>query len=182
MFAHLHTHSWYSFLEGLPSPAELAQAAAQAGLPALALTDVHSLTGAVEFQLACDSAGVQGILGLELLVELPSTQTEGVLLAQDALAGLTVLLEALPRPPPAQILQQVHPFPIWNGTPRGWFAWPETAAHGLCKPLSAAIQTTPARLPGCWRRFLRNRCISRRRYTNCRSAHAKRYRQNRSRS
>ena len=71
MFAHLHTHSWYSFLEGLPSPAELAQAAAQAGLPASALTDVHSLTGAVQFQLACDSAGVQGILGLELFVELP---------------------------------------------------------------------------------------------------------------
>jgi len=71
MYAHLHTHSWYSFLEGLPSPQELAQAAAQAGLPALALTDTHSLTGAVEFQLACDSAGVQGILGLELLVELP---------------------------------------------------------------------------------------------------------------
>lgn len=52
MFIHLHTHSCYSFLEALPSPYELAQQAARLGMPALALTDHHSLTGALEFYQA----------------------------------------------------------------------------------------------------------------------------------
>ena len=56
-FIHLHTHSAYSFLEALPFPAELAQAAAQAGMPALALTDHTTLTGSVEFYSACRAAG-----------------------------------------------------------------------------------------------------------------------------
>ena len=66
MFIHLHTHSCYSFLEALPSPYELAQQAARLGMPALALTDHHSLTGALEFYQACRDAGIQPILGLEL--------------------------------------------------------------------------------------------------------------------
>jgi len=40
-FIHLRTHSNYSFLRGLPSPQELAQAAARLGMPALGLTDHH---------------------------------------------------------------------------------------------------------------------------------------------
>ena len=65
-FVHLHAHSAYSFLEGLPFPSELAQAASQAGMPALALTDHTTLTGSVEFYSACRTAGVRPILGLDL--------------------------------------------------------------------------------------------------------------------
>jgi DNA-directed DNA polymerase III PolC len=87
-FAHLHAHSYYSFLDGLASPAELAQAAANAGMPALALTDHHGLTGAVEFYDACREAGVQPILGLELTVapspgSLDSGPSNLILLALD---------------------------------------------------------------------------------------------------
>ncbi len=71
MYAHLRTHSCYSFLEGLATPAELAQAAHQAGLPALGLTDHLSLSGAVEFYRACRQEGVKPILGLEIQVGLP---------------------------------------------------------------------------------------------------------------
>jgi len=71
MFIHLHTHSYYSFLEGLPSPQALAQQAARLGMPALALTDHHNLTGAIEFYQACLELGVQPILGLELAVQAP---------------------------------------------------------------------------------------------------------------
>ncbi len=74
MTVHLHTHSHYSFLEGLASPAELAQAAARNGMPALALTDHLWLTGAVEFYEACEEAGVQPILGLELDLAVPADQ------------------------------------------------------------------------------------------------------------
>lgn len=67
-FIHLHVHSCYSFLEGVASPAELAQAAAQNGMQALALTDHDGLSGAVEFYDACRNAGLRPILGLELAV------------------------------------------------------------------------------------------------------------------
>ncbi len=87
-FIHLHTHSCYSFLSGLPSPADLAQAAAASGMEALALTDQRGLTGAVEFYDACHSAGVRPILGLELPVAAPSKSITAnvdplVLLAMD---------------------------------------------------------------------------------------------------
>ena len=71
MFTHLHTHSYYSFLEGIPSPSDLAGAAARDGMGAIALTDHLWLTGAVEFYTACQDAGVRPILGLELDVVLP---------------------------------------------------------------------------------------------------------------
>ncbi len=71
-FIHLHTHSAFSFLEGLPTPAELAQAAAEAEMPALALTDHTILTGAVEFFAACQSAGISPLLGLDLDVGAPA--------------------------------------------------------------------------------------------------------------
>lgn len=63
-YPHLHVYSAYSLLEGLAAPGELAQAAAAHGLPALALTDHHRLSGAIEFYDACRAAGVQPILGL----------------------------------------------------------------------------------------------------------------------
>jgi DNA-directed DNA polymerase III PolC len=71
-FIHLHTHSHYAFLSGLPSPADLARAAADEGMEALALTDQYGLTGAIEFYDACRSAGVRPILGMELPVTAPS--------------------------------------------------------------------------------------------------------------
>jgi len=88
MLAHLHTHSAFSFLRGLASPQALAETAARYGMPALALTDHHSLTGAIEFYSACRELGVQPISGLEVsLAPLPSGQiaTPGnlVLLAMD---------------------------------------------------------------------------------------------------
>lgn len=66
MFVHLHVHSYYSLLEALPAPAELAQAAASGGMPAVALTDRRSLAGVVEFHDACKTVGVQPIFGLEV--------------------------------------------------------------------------------------------------------------------
>ncbi len=71
MISHLHTHSCYSFLEGLPSPADLARSAAAYEMPALALTDHLSLTGALAFYRACKEVGVKPILGLEIDLLLP---------------------------------------------------------------------------------------------------------------
>ena len=70
-FIHLHTHSYYSFLEGVPSPVQLVHAALENGIPALALTDKGGLSGAIEFYEACVSADIQPILGLELNIAAP---------------------------------------------------------------------------------------------------------------
>jgi DNA polymerase III subunit alpha len=70
-FSHLHVRSAFSFLEGLASPAELAQAASRLEMPALALTDHNRLSGAIEFYDACRQQGVQPVLGMEAEVLPP---------------------------------------------------------------------------------------------------------------
>lgn len=67
----LHVHSYYSFLAGTASPSELIGRAAQLGMPALALTDHNTMTGAVEFFVLAKESGIHPILGLETDVYLP---------------------------------------------------------------------------------------------------------------
>ncbi len=64
-FVHLHVHSEYSLLDGLPHPAELAQRAKEYNQPALALTDHGTMFAAIEFHDAAKAAGVKPIIGLE---------------------------------------------------------------------------------------------------------------------
>ncbi|MBN2145886.1 MAG: DNA polymerase III subunit alpha [Anaerolineales bacterium] len=72
MFTHLQVHSAYSFLRGVTPAKELVRAAAQDGMTSLALTDYHSLSGAVEFYDACREIDIKPILGLEVSVTAPS--------------------------------------------------------------------------------------------------------------
>jgi DNA polymerase-3 subunit alpha len=65
-FIHLHTHSHYSFLEALPKVPELVKAAAEAGMPALALTDTGNLHGAIEFYKAANKKEIKPIIGTDL--------------------------------------------------------------------------------------------------------------------
>src|ERR671910_2046739 len=69
MFTHLHVHSHFSFGLGVSSPETLAEAAAEQGFRALACTDTNGVYGAVEFQRACEAAGVRPILGAHLVAE-----------------------------------------------------------------------------------------------------------------
>jgi len=68
-FVHLHVHSPYSFLDGASSIQSLVEKAAQLHMPALALTDHHSLSGAVEFQKIARQHGIHPILGTEISLE-----------------------------------------------------------------------------------------------------------------
>ncbi len=108
MVAYLNAHSYFSFLEGLASPVELVKAAAETGLPALALTDSHSLTGAVEFYSACQSAGIKPVFGLEVLVAPPVELVEQkpaglVFLAQDS-SGWTNLCKVASCVQPGEVI------------------------------------------------------------------------------
>jgi error-prone DNA polymerase len=61
-----HTHSNYSFLDGASSVDDLADAAVEQGLDALALTDTNGLYGAVRFANAAKERGLRPIFGAEL--------------------------------------------------------------------------------------------------------------------
>lgn len=64
-FVHLHTHSEYSLLDGLPKIKELVAMAKELGMPAVALTDHGAMYGAVEFYKECKAEGIKGIIGME---------------------------------------------------------------------------------------------------------------------
>nr|MBA3895035.1 DNA polymerase III subunit alpha [Gemmatimonadales bacterium] len=66
---HLHTRSHFSFGIGVSSPEVLAGAAAERGYRVLACTDTNGVHGAIEFQRACDAAGVRPILGAHLVTD-----------------------------------------------------------------------------------------------------------------
>ncbi|MSQ42064.1 MAG: DNA polymerase III subunit alpha [Dehalococcoidia bacterium] len=68
MFAHLHTHSEYSLLDGLSKIPELVARAQQLGQQALAITDHGALYGAIELYETARAAGVKPIIGLEAYV------------------------------------------------------------------------------------------------------------------
>ncbi len=64
-FVHLHVHSEYSLLDGMPHPQALAARAAELKQPALALTDHGALFAAIEFYDACQAQGIKPIIGVE---------------------------------------------------------------------------------------------------------------------
>src|SRR5216117_2998339 len=66
MYAELHAHSAFSFLDGASLPEQLALTAAQLGLPALALTDHNGLYGSMAFAQEAKKLGLQAITGAEL--------------------------------------------------------------------------------------------------------------------
>ena len=65
-YCELHAHSVFSLLDGVPFPEELAERAAELGLPAVALTDHDAIYGAVPFFARAGALGVKPILGAEL--------------------------------------------------------------------------------------------------------------------
>jgi DNA polymerase-3 subunit alpha len=67
-FVHLHVHSYYSLMDGLNSPAELAQAALDAGQPAIAITDHGTLASHRDMQIAAKELGIKPILGVEAYI------------------------------------------------------------------------------------------------------------------
>ena len=69
MYAELHTHSAYSFLDGASLPVELGAAAVHQGHSALALTDHDGLHGAMEFAQAAKPLGLRAITGAEVTLD-----------------------------------------------------------------------------------------------------------------
>lgn len=105
-FVHLHVHSHYSLLDGVPQIPDLVKAAKAQGAHALALTDSGNLYGAIEFYNACQKHGVKPIIGVDFYVaartrhdrdpKLDGRRTRLVLLAENE-AGWKSLVKLVTR-------------------------------------------------------------------------------------
>lgn len=67
-FVHLHVHSHYSLLDGLPKIKELVERAKQLEMPAIGLTDHGAMYGAIEFYKACQEAEIKPLIGMEAYI------------------------------------------------------------------------------------------------------------------
>ncbi len=66
MYVSLHNRSAYSFCSALTTVEQLVAFAAAYRMPAVALTDLDGLYGAIEFLKLCNDADVKPIIGVEL--------------------------------------------------------------------------------------------------------------------
>jgi DNA polymerase III subunit alpha len=64
----LHSHSHYSLMDGLNTPAEMAKVAREFDMPALSITDHGTLSGHRDLQRACKDEGIKPILGVEAYI------------------------------------------------------------------------------------------------------------------
>jgi len=86
MFIHLHNHTHYSILEGLPKPKDYVKKAVELWMSAVAITDVSNLHWCHELLKEAKSAGITPILWTEIYVESsldPSIDHKLVLLSKN---------------------------------------------------------------------------------------------------
>jgi DNA-directed DNA polymerase III PolC len=67
-FVHLHTHSFFSFLDGTVPLSKLVERVHTLGMPAVALTDRNGLYGAIEFYQHCKDFGIKPIIGSQVIL------------------------------------------------------------------------------------------------------------------
>src|SRR6185312_8443277 len=108
MYAELHCHSAYSFLDGASPPDEILAEAHRLGYGAIALTDRNGIYGSLAFAHAAQPLGLQAITGAEvtltdgshlvLLAETPQGYTNLCRLLTEAHLGAERLDPRLPLP------------------------------------------------------------------------------------
>ncbi|CAA9435736.1 MAG: DNA polymerase III alpha subunit, partial [uncultured Ramlibacter sp.] len=86
MFVHLRLHSEFSIVDGTNRIDDVVKVAAADGQPALAITDLNNLFGAIKFYKAARGAGLKPLIGAELFLQ-------GVGKEPGALSRLLVLVQ-----------------------------------------------------------------------------------------
>ncbi|MFN3275167.1 MAG: DNA polymerase III subunit alpha [Paracoccus sp. (in: a-proteobacteria)] len=89
-FIHLRTHSEHSLLEGAIPVGKLPAIAADAGMPAVALTDTNNMFAALEFSIKARDKGVQPIVGCQVTLAAEATGPV-VLLAQNRAGWMNLM-------------------------------------------------------------------------------------------
>ncbi|MGV6817654.1 MAG: DNA polymerase III subunit alpha [Thiotrichales bacterium] len=86
-FVHLHVHTEYSLVDGLLRIKPLMNAVAEAGMPAIALTDQSNLFAMVKFYRAAIGKGIKPLFGVDAWIRDPDDRAKMsrvVLLCQNA--------------------------------------------------------------------------------------------------
>ena len=100
MFVHLRLHTEFSVVDGTNRIDEAIKAAAADKQPALAITDLNNLFGAVKFYKQGRGKGVKPVIGAEIFIDglgkEPGALTRIVLLVQ-SMEGYLNLSELLAR-------------------------------------------------------------------------------------
>ncbi|MDO5623250.1 MAG: DNA polymerase III subunit alpha [Pseudomonadota bacterium] len=69
MFVHLRLHTEFSVIDGTTRVGDVVKAAAADGQPALAITDLSNLFGALKFYKAARGKGVKPVIGAEVMLQ-----------------------------------------------------------------------------------------------------------------
>jgi len=123
-FVHLHVHSEYSLVDGVVRLKPLVNAVAEAGMPAVAVTDQSNMFAMVKFYRAAMAAGIKPVIGVELWVlnpDQPAKPWRLVLLCKNR-QGYKHLTELVSR----SYLEGQH-----QSVPMLCQAWLEDASSGL---------------------------------------------------
>ncbi|WP_026279850.1 DNA polymerase III subunit alpha [Thioalkalivibrio sp. ALJ16] len=123
-FVHLRVHSEYSLVDGLVRLKPLVRAVAEAGMPAVAVTDHCNLFGLVKFYRAAIAQGVQPIIGADVLVR--DARADGSLARMTLLAQNDPGYRNLTR-----LISRAWQEGQEKGIPRVDCAWLDAAAEGL---------------------------------------------------
>lgn len=95
MFVHLRLHSEFSVVDGVTRIDDAVSTAAADGQPALALTDLNNLFGAVKFYKAARGGGVKPVLGADVVVQgLGGEPAPGASAVQHSLPRLLLLVQS----------------------------------------------------------------------------------------
>lgn len=98
-FVHLRCHSEYSVVDGIVRIDDYVKHAVDDHMPALALTDLNNLFGAIKFYKAARGKGVKPIIGCDIWLENPVNreQPSRALLLCQSHAGYLLLCQLLSR-------------------------------------------------------------------------------------
>ncbi|MBX2848442.1 MAG: PHP domain-containing protein, partial [Acidiferrobacterales bacterium] len=79
-FVHLHLHTEYSLVNGMIRLPDLVNQTLQNQMPAVAITDMGNLYGAVKFFRKCMTQGIKPIIGAEVFIENTAKLTQPYIL------------------------------------------------------------------------------------------------------
>ena len=118
MFVHLRLHTEYSVADGTCRIDDVVKRAVEFSQPALAITDIHNLFGAVKFYSASRHMGVQPILGAEVHLTLSdisiTAANSKILLLVQSQKGYLNLCELLTRSWIQQDVKSHQPTVKWD--------------------------------------------------------------------
>ncbi len=100
MFVHLRLHTEFSVVDGTNRVDEIVKAAAADGQPALAITDLNNLFGAIKFYKEARGKGVKPLIGAEVMVQglaKDPTQLSRIIVLVQGRQGYLNLCELLAR-------------------------------------------------------------------------------------